>query len=93
MIRIKVNSSDKRQFSQQYGSSIEMEHENTYNWFANEIKKNKKIPSKEEFFFRIAEDHLQEFPDYYTLLRVMEYILKDIENKNEADFLIEWHRK
>jgi len=83
MKKIKISNLYRKHFSLEHGATIEREHEKTYNWLKNELKKNGTLPPKGEFFARIASDHLQEFPDYYTLLWVMEYILKDLEEIKE----------
>lgn len=50
------------------GIDVESEHEPTYKWLDSYVKKNKKLPPKEELYKRIAQDHLDEYDDYYTRL-------------------------
>ncbi len=50
------------------GIDVESEHEPTYEWLRNFLKENKKLPPKIELYKKIAEDHLNEYDDYYTRL-------------------------
>jgi len=51
------------------GMKVEQEHKNTYLWFCQYFKKNKKCPDPNEFFMKIALDHLMgEDPKYYEKL-------------------------
>jgi len=50
------------------GIDVEQEHESTYDWIASYLKKNGKLPPKKEVYKRIAQDHLDEYSDYYTRL-------------------------
>lgn len=65
----------------QIGTEVESEHEDIYDYLQKYFKdKDVEMPiSKEEFFMRIAKDHLKELPDYYTRLVNME---KEAEGKN-----------
>jgi len=50
------------------GMEVESEHEETYQWLQDFFKRFKKLPPKQDFFKRIAIDHLQEHPEYYSRL-------------------------
>jgi len=56
------------------GVEVQSEHEDIYNEIKGLLNKsNIKIPwTREEFFKRIAKDHLEEISDYYTRLKKME---------------------
>jgi len=61
------------------GVKVEKEHKPTYNKIIEFYNKFKKVPSKEEFYKWIAEDHEDEFPEkeYYKALEKMENELKE----------------
>lgn len=50
------------------GIDVEAEHLPTYEWLQEFLKENKKLPPKTELYKKIAEDHLNEYDDYYTRL-------------------------
>jgi len=50
------------------GIDVEEEHEPTYKWLEEYLKQNKKLPPKKDLYQKIAEDHLNEYDDYYTRL-------------------------
>lgn len=58
----------------QIGIEVEKEHEDIYDFFQKYLKeKDIEMPmTKEDFFTRIAKDHLEEITDYYTRLLRME---------------------
>ena len=54
------------------GKEVEKEHDRTYNRIKTYFEETGDFPSKEDVFQWIAEDHLEEFKDYYTRLKQME---------------------
>ena len=50
------------------GIKVEQEHKPTYNYIKNYLKKNGKLPSQKEVFTHIAQNHLSEHRNYYTVL-------------------------
>ena len=54
------------------GVSVEREHEGMYRKLKAHFEKYNELPPKKDVFKWIAEDHLKEFKDYYTLLKKME---------------------
>ncbi len=56
----------------QKGVKVEKEHDSTYTRIKNFYKKHNDFPNKELVFKWIANDHLDEFKDYYTRLEKME---------------------
>jgi len=53
-----------------FGIKIEEEHDTTYDFLNKSIKKKGRLPSKKEFFRKIAKDHLKEDANYYKKLGV-----------------------
>ena len=58
------------------GIDIEKEHGDTIKFIKDYYKKNGKFPPDEEVFKNIAQDHLDEFKNYYSELQKMEANLK-----------------
>lgn len=58
----------------QMGIEVQSEHEDVYNELKDLLDKSGiKMPwTREEFFKKIAKDHLKEIEDYYTRLKEME---------------------
>lgn len=56
----------------QMGIEIEKEHLGTINWIIKELGGEPKEDLLNEAAKRIAQDHLNEMPDYYTRLKEME---------------------
>lgn len=50
------------------GIKVEHEHKPTYEWLMGYIMDKEDFPPLEEFAKHIAEDHLSEVKDYYTIL-------------------------
>jgi len=51
------------------GLEVEKEHRTTYIWLAMFLKKYRRMPSENEFFMHIVQDHLAEDTDYYVKLK------------------------
>ena len=90
---IKDEGTDKEK-ELKVGEKIEHEHEGTFDWVIDSIKgKDTKENAgamsaiKDEFYKRIAQDHINEFPNYYTNLDcglvVMEKKLKKGKKSDE----------
>jgi len=56
----------------QMGVDVEKEHDPTYKKIKDYYKEHNDFPDKKMVFKWIAEDHLEEFKDYYTRLAKME---------------------
>lgn len=54
----------------------EEEHKPTYDWIVSEFEKGN-IPSAKEVYKRIAQDHIKDYPKYYTFLYAMEELLDE----------------
>jgi hypothetical protein len=54
------------------GAKVEAEHRAVYDKIAKALADTGKLPSPEEVFRWIAEDHIAEIPDYYVRLAKME---------------------
>lgn len=63
------------------GIKIEHEHKDTLDWIKAYYKVHDKFPPYEEFYERIAKNHLEEFEKYYTALQDMEEELKQGKTK------------
>lgn len=50
------------------GIKIESEHAPTYNYIKAFVDKHHKMPTKKDFFKRIAQNHIDEDPKYYKKL-------------------------
>ncbi len=50
------------------GIKVEQEHLPTYNWLIDYITENENFPDMDDFAKHIAQDHLSEVKDYYTIL-------------------------
>jgi len=50
------------------GIKIESEHEPTYNYLKEYLRRNKKMPPKKQFFKAIAQNHIDEDKNYYNKL-------------------------
>jgi len=50
------------------GIKVEQEHKPTYNFIKNYYKKFGRMPSQQEVFKHIAQNHLSETPTYYSRL-------------------------
>jgi len=72
----------------QKGIKVEMEHIPTLKKVKDYYIKNKQMPPDKLIATWIAEDHLKEFPDYYTRLQKMENTAKLNESK-VGDFYIQ----
>ena len=59
------------------GVETEEEHHVTYKWFIGEMKAGRTPPPPEDFYKRIALDHLKEYKMYYTYLDAMEELLEN----------------
>jgi hypothetical protein len=70
----KHNKKDIKQREEQLkiGTIVEKEHDKTYENIKKYYKENNDFPNKTLVFKWIAEDHLDEFKDYYTRLTKME---------------------
>ena len=63
----------------QVGMKIEREHKPTINFIKSYAKEHKKIPPNNEIYKHIAENHLDEFPNYYKQLPKFEKQLKSMQ--------------
>lgn len=54
------------------GLEVEKEHAGTYEMIEDYYTKNERMPPEVNVYQSIAEEHLQEFPTYYTHLKKME---------------------
>ena len=52
----------------QKGTRTEAEHKSTYDKLKVFVQDNGEMPSREEFYRMIAEDHIAEHEDYYDKL-------------------------
>lgn len=52
-----------------YGIKVELEHKPTFRFIKNYYKKNKVFPSDRLIAAKIAENHLKEKKNYYTLIK------------------------
>lgn len=54
------------------GAKVESEHMTTYAALKQYVTAHKKWPAPNLFFAMIAKDHIDEIPDYYDRLAIME---------------------
>jgi sulfur relay (sulfurtransferase) DsrC/TusE family protein len=53
------------------GIKVEQEHKPTYNYIKNYYKKYGKMPSQQEVFKHISQNHLAEDKRYYSKLKTL----------------------
>lgn len=58
------------------GTRIEREHFKTYQFLKRYVKQKGRLPSRYMFYKKIAENHINEYPTYYSGLIKMERKLK-----------------
>ena len=51
------------------GIKVESEHKDTYNFIKDYFKKHKKMPTQKQVFTKIAKDHIEEDPKYYSKIK------------------------
>ena len=80
--RIKYSPEGELSFDPQelfQGEDIEKEHERTYDMIKSHYERTGEFPLPEAVYRSIAEDHLMEFPDYYThLLKIEQEAEKEL---------------
>lgn len=65
----------------QIGSKLESEHKETFQFIKQYLKDHGKLPPEKEVYKHIAENHLDEFKNYYTKLIEMEKRMKKEDMK------------
>jgi hypothetical protein len=72
---MKIIEEEKTQL--EMGIEVEKEHKNTYQKIKDFYKENGYFPKEEDVYSWIAQNHIDEFPSYYTELKIMEDKLKN----------------
>jgi len=65
----------------QIGTKLESEHKETFQFIKQYLKDHGKLPPEQEVYKHIAENHLDEFKNYYTKLIEMESKMKKEDMK------------
>lgn len=72
----------------QAGMWVEREHKHTYAWLKERVNKGV-FPSENEFYQKVAEDHLREDMNYYAYLLVMESMMTFFKKTSTGEFTVE----